>query len=150
MEKNKLKHLDFGAEVAKILPRILREVAGRQQVVFAKLPLTIPQIVLLEFLAEKGSCQMKELAKVLNVTMSAVTPIVDKMIGLKVVKRERSTEDRRVVNVTLLPKGAQMAEDVRESRRTCMNELFSALSEDEKNEYIRILKKVSGNLRRGK
>lgn len=145
-----LKKGDFGAEIARILPLILREFARRQQDVFAKIPLTIPQIVILELLLEKGTSKMNELARTLNFTMSAVTAIVDKMVRLKVVKRERSTEDRRVVKVSILNKGKEIVTRVSQARQGCVNEMFSALTKDEKNEYIRILRKVLKNLRKGK
>ena len=140
---------DFGVEVAKILPLILREFAKRQRDFFSQAALTVPQIVILDFLNERGPCKMNDLARALNFTMSAVTAIVDKMIGLKLVARERSSEDRRVVNVSLFKKGAQMVAQVKEMRRSCLNNMFSALSDKDKSEYVRILRKVYANLRGG-
>ncbi len=141
---------DFGAEIAKILPYVLREFAGRQRDLFIKIALTVPQMVILDFLMERGPCKMSELAEALNFTMSAVTAIVDKMIKTKLVKRERSAQDRRVVRVVILHKGVQAARRVKETRRSCANEMFSVLSEQEKNEYVRILRKVADNLRKKK
>ena len=90
---------------------------------------------------------MNDLAKTLNFTMSAVTAIVDKMIDMKLVKRERSSSDRRVVNVTMLNKGKECLIKIRHARSNCVNELFSTLTQQDKSEYIRILKKVYANLR---
>lgn len=145
---NKLKNTDFGTELAKILPLIMREFTRRQQKnIFAKGLLTVPQVVILDFLAERGCSQMNELAKVLNFSMSAVTAIVDKMIALKLLKRERSSEDRRVVKVTVLNKGKEAIRQVREARRNCATDLFSALTEKERAEYLRMLRKVANSLR---
>ena len=144
-----MENLDFGAEVAKILPLIMRDFTRSQQKnIFSKGVLTIPQVVILDFLDELGSCQMNELARILNFTMSAVTAIVDKMIKLKLIKRERSSRDRRVVNVMMLNKGKEAIRRVKEARRNCVTDLFSVLSKKDKEEYIRILRKIYDNLRR--
>ena len=144
-----MENLDFGTKVAKMLPLIMRNFTRSQQKnIFSKGVLTIPQVVILDFLDERSSCQMNELAGVLNFTMSAVTALVDKMIKLKLIKRERSSLDRRVVNVMMLNKGKEAIRQVREARRNCVTDLFSVLSKKDKEEYIRILKKMYDNLRR--
>lgn len=142
------QNTDFGQEAAKIMPLLLRELTRRQRDFFAKVALSVPQIVIIEFLAAQGACKMKELAKAVNFTMSAVTAIVDKMIKAKLVKRERSSEDRRVVNVTLLQKGRELIAELMQLRRKAFNEMFSTLSEGEKNEYMRILKKAYQGLKK--
>ena len=106
-----MKNTNFGAEVARIMPRFLREFGKSQHKdIFSKVSLTVPQILILEFMFDKGPCKMGELARILNFTMSAVTAIIDRMIKLKLVMRERSVEDRRVVNVSLLNKGKETVE----------------------------------------
>lgn len=148
-EHNKAKSPDFGEEVSKMLPLIMREFTRRQKDIFSKGLLTVPQVVILDFLTERGSCKMNELAKILDLTMSAVTSIIDKMIKLRLVKRERSSEDRRVVNIIILSKGKEIITGIKEGRQNFINEFFSVLTEDEKSEYIRILGKVYNNLRQG-
>ena len=143
----KAQKADFGTEVSKILPLIMREVTKRQMSILSKGFLTIPQVVILDLLVERGPCRMSELARVLGFTMSAVTAIVDKMISLRLVKRERSSQDRRVVKVIILNKGKETAGRVSEERRDVANNIFSALTEEDRNEYLRLLRKVYDNLR---
>ena len=126
----------------------MREFTKRPKGTFSELSLTIPQIVVLEFLTDQGPRKMNELATALSFTMSAVTVIVDKMIKLKLVKRERSSEDRRVVNVILLNKGREMARRIKDARRNLVNELFSTVTVEDRQQYLRILRKVYKNLRR--
>jgi len=139
--------MQFGTEVAKILPVIMREAAKMQAGVITKGILTVPQIVVLELLAEKGPMRMGKLAGVLELTMSAVTAIVDKMIRLKLVRRERSEQDRRIVRVILLEKGKQTAKCITEERRAAVTKLFAALTEGEKQNYLKLLTKVHNDLR---
>jgi DNA-binding MarR family transcriptional regulator len=142
-----IENKDFGTEISRILPLIMREFAKRQMTIFSKGFLTIPQLVILEVLAERGPCKMSKLAMTLDFSMSAVTALVDKMIALRLVRRERSSEDRRVVKVFLLNKGKDTVRRVSEERRDIANNLFAVLSKNERDEYLRMLRKVYRHLR---
>lgn len=149
-KRYKAKNADFGRDISRIMPLIIREATRRQKSIITKGLLTVSQFVILDLLVEKGSCKMSGLAGALGFTMSAVTPIVDKMIRLKLVERERSSEDRRVVNVIMLDKGRQTVERLNEERRNITNSIFSPLTEEERNQYLRLLTKVYDNLRKRK
>jgi DNA-binding MarR family transcriptional regulator len=140
---------DFGSEMARMLPLLLRTITRRQESIFAKGKLTLPHVVILEILREKGPCKMGDLARTLNFTMSAVTSIVDKMVKLGLVKRERSRKDRRVVRVSLVKKGEETAKKVVNERKHMASEMFSVLTEAERKEYLRMFGKVYEHLRKG-
>lgn len=145
---SRAKRGDFGARVAEMLPIFIREFAKRQIKMCSETSLSVPQFAILDILAARGSCKMSELAETLNLTLSAVTVIIDKMIKMKLVKRERSGTDRRVVNVSMVAKGKELASRIRSLRRNIANDLFSPLGQKDKNEYIRILGKVCENVRK--
>jgi DNA-binding MarR family transcriptional regulator len=132
--------VDFGSEIAKIAPIMLREVTRRHRHIFEKQ--NVSSIVILDLLREKGPCKMKEVSAVLNLTMGAVTGIVDRMIKEGLVKRERSRDDRRVVNIMLLRKGKKIADKIKEARRNISNDIYSVLTAGEKKEFLRLLRKV--------
>jgi len=140
--------MDFSAELARLLPLMLREVARRQKGTMTRGSLTVSHIVVLEILKEKGPSTMGALAWDLDLTMSAATSIVDKMIEHGLVKRERSKEDRRVVKVSMLKKGDGMVRLVNQERRAMTNEMFKALTESEKSEYLRLFRKMIGSINR--
>lgn len=143
-----MKKSNFGKEVTKLLPLISREFTRRQNSIFIKSSLTVPQMFILEILAHHEPVKMSDLAKKLNLTMSAVTAIVDKMIKLKLVERERPDDDRRVVKVALLNKGKELNQKITKEKCTFINDLFSCLSEKDKDDYLRILKKLYDNLKK--
>lgn len=147
---NSSSKMDFGSEMAKLMPVFLREVARSQESAFTKGDMAVSHIVVLEILKEKGSSTMSELAGAMNLTMSAVTGIIDKMIEGGLVKRERPKEDRRVVKVALLPKGLKFANQIYDWRRSVANDLFASLSEGERKEYLRLIKKVCESIIRKK
>ena len=146
----KEKAVDLGNEMAKILPLMLREVSRRQENILAKSDIAVSQIIVLDVLKEKGPCTMGELSGTLNLTMSAVTGIIDKMIKLGFVKRERSRDDRRVVNVALLAKGKKTVDRVNEARKNITRELYSVFTEKEGREYLGLINKVYDSLRKKK
>lgn len=53
-------------------------------------------------------CKMGQIAKSANLTMGSVTQIIDKLEQKKYLKRQRSTQDRRVVYVELTAKGRKV------------------------------------------
>ncbi|MFQ5952655.1 MAG: MarR family winged helix-turn-helix transcriptional regulator [Candidatus Omnitrophota bacterium] len=147
---NKGGRFDFGGEMLKVMPRLLREFMRRQEGIFTKGNLAVPDIIVMDALLEKGACTMGFLARILNLTTSAATVIIDRMIDKGLVKRERSQEDRRVVNVALLRKGEDTIKHINKERRHMANTLFSVLNEKEKKEYLRLIGKVYNGLSRKK
>ncbi|MGB2601094.1 MAG: MarR family transcriptional regulator [Candidatus Omnitrophota bacterium] len=138
---------DFAKEMAKMLPTLMRAVTSKMEVLLTRENLAVSHIVVLDMLGEKGSCTMGELAQALNLSMGAVTGVVDKMIEMEIVERERSSEDRRVVKVGLVEKGKALVSDVNKMRIDATKELYSALTDEEREEYLRMIRKIYGNLR---
>ena len=143
-----MKDFNFGVEMAKIHPIILRAVMKYQENIFKQGNLAVTHLVVLEFLDEKGAGTMGELAKVLNLTMSAVTVIVDKMISMKLVERRRSEEDRRIVRVELIDKGKKILQDTRKSKIKMLNDMYSVLTVKERKEFLGLMTKVCDDLRK--
>ena len=133
---------DFGNEMAKLLPKIMREFHLRVRSIITNEQLSLSQIVILEYLFETKSSNMSEIATTLQLTMGRATGIVDNMIEKKLIKRERDTNDRRIVKVFLLKKGEEMAEKIKEERKESFNSMFSILTEEERETYIDIITKV--------
>jgi len=136
----------YETEIAFTMGMLHRELANRLDEMCAGGKLNISHIIVLELLLEKGSSSMSELAKVLNLTMGAATAIADKMVGLDLVKRERSTKDRRVVDVSLTKKGKDAASKTASNRLEMVKDIFSVLTKEEKSQYLGLLKKVHNGL----
>jgi DNA-binding MarR family transcriptional regulator len=67
--------------------------------------LSFSQYLILQTLLEKDALRMNELALILGVSKANVTGLVDRMVRSRLIERMRSDDDRRVVFVTLTPKG---------------------------------------------
>ena len=132
----------YETEIAKMAGAIHRELSHKLDSICSGGRLTISHMVILELLAERESSNMSELSKTLNFTMPAATAIIDKMIELGLVKRDRSTEDRRIVVVSLTAKGKDSAKKLTKSRHDMVREVFSVMTEQEKKQYLLLLNKV--------
>jgi DNA-binding MarR family transcriptional regulator len=78
---------------------------------------TIPQFRTLVVLANRGSMRGADVAEELNVNPSTGTRMTDRLVAKGLVRRLRSTDDRRVVQLRLTKDGRQIVEKVMAKRR---------------------------------
>jgi len=138
---------NYEAEISKTAGAIHRELTNKLNKIFSKGKLAMSHIIILELLYEKKHSTMTELAKSLNLTMSAATAIIDKMVEMKLVNRNRSEKDRRVVEVSLTKKGTTTTAKVLNNRLEMVKEMFFVLTESEKQQYLLLLRKVYSGIR---
>ena len=62
-----------------------------------------------------GSMSIGEISRGLGIAKPNITPLLDNLAERGLLERVRSNKDRRIVNVELLPAGAQMAQAIRET-----------------------------------
>lgn len=74
----------------------------------ARLGLTYPQFVTLLVLGEHDGLGVAELAQLLHLDASTLSPLLKRMEAMGLVRRTRSTTDERRVSVQLTPAGAEM------------------------------------------
>lgn len=96
-----------GDEILKALRRILRRVALHSRQLLKETGLTLPQVLCLRALGEcaGGQATQVELSRSLQLAQPTVTGIIDRLERAGLVKRERSTADRRKIAVSLTESG---------------------------------------------
>ena len=87
---------------------------------------TLPQFRTLVVLAVRGPQRSIDIAVELQVNPSTGTRMLDRLIRKKLVRRGRSTADRRVVRVWLTPAGRDVVDQVLTRRRTELEQLVAA------------------------
>lgn len=88
---------------------------------------------------------MADISKRIHKDKSTVTALVDKLVRLGYVTKERDREDTRVVYVALSPKGREL-EPVFESVSTELLDVFYLnISDKEKEDLLTILEKIYRN-----
>lgn len=98
---------------------------------------------ILRVLSETEGLSQIEIAEKLDIRPQSVSEAVHKLEALGFVRREFSDADRRKVVIFLTEKGAMQRAEVQERREYRAAQLFGMLTEDEKAELLRLLKKVN-------
>ena len=132
----------FAAELVKLLPYIIRGISQRQADALLSGKITVPQYLCLDLLATQAALKMKDIAKSAHVSLPAATGLVERLYSIGLVKRESDEKDRRVIYVTLTAKGKKVIDEVRQKRKKAIEDLFGKLSEVERNQYLKILRKL--------
>lgn len=89
---------------------------------------TLPQFRALVVLAERGPQRAVDIAEELGVNPSTGTRMCDRLVRKGLVRRLRSTGDRRVVRLRLTPAGRDIVEQVMTRRRADLVGLVAATS----------------------
>lgn len=96
-------------------------------------------------LFKKPRLTMAEIAEKIGRDKSTVTALVEKLVRLGYVAKERDTADARVVYVTLTHKGNELKPMFEKISNTILNVFYLNISQNEKEELIRILNKIYNN-----
>ncbi|MFZ2602644.1 MAG: MarR family transcriptional regulator [Candidatus Omnitrophota bacterium] len=141
---------DFADQINEIAPAIMRDLAKRQVSELFKGRITLPQLLVLDFLDSKGASKMKDLALFMNVSTAAVTGIVERLVRDNYVSRSYDPGDRRIIRVNLTNKGSELFKKINRERRQIIVEIFGKISEADRQNYLRILLEIKEILAKGK
>ncbi len=108
--------------------------------------ITGPQFGVLRILQRKGSSSMSELSEELLVTGGNVTGLVDRLAHDKLVIREPSHDDRRVVHVTITEKGQKLVNEALATQQTLLSSVFDDFSSEERKAFFECLRKLETKL----
>lgn len=100
--------------------------------------LNITQFKLLYKLEKDGPQKVSELAQAIYITPAAVTGVTDQLLAEEYVEKERSSTDRRVVDITITPKGKAAIEEILKDQEKLMHMHFRKLSEEDIQHLKRI------------
>jgi len=137
---------NFAAGIQQLMPAFLGAMLRRERNAISQGIITLPQFLGLSFLHANPGSPVKAFAATLGLKPSSASGLIDRMVRLGVLKRERSKTDRRVVLLTLKAKGEQMVDEITKQKRKSMSELFGTLTADERTTYLKLMQKVVGNL----
>ena len=96
----------------------------------------------------KEALKMSEIAKALQLTLSSVTALVDKLEAKAFVTRQRSLEDRRIVRVSLTAEGRKLYDLVEGAQRELSMSVLKVLSREEQDMLLALFRKLAAKLRR--
>lgn len=91
-----------------------------------------------------------ELARELQTDAGAMTRLLDRLEAKGLCRRQRSTEDRRIVRIELTPAGEEVAARVPAVLAQVMNEMLAGFSRAEWETLKLLLQRMLDNAERGK
>lgn len=124
-----------------------KAVVNRYKPFLDEIDLTYTQYIAMMVLWESGSIGVKELGKRLYLDSGTLTPLLKRLEGKGFVRRERSGEDERVVNIHITEAGEKLkkkAVEVPVQMAKCM-----PLSREEAGTLYALLYKLLGQMDRG-
>ena len=101
--------------------------------------LSMTQISVLFRLHYGGACGVSDLGDHLGVSNAAASQMVDRLVGMDLLKRSEDPVDRRVKTLALTPKGTALVLDSIEARRRWMEDLTTALAPDQEQHIVAAL-----------
>lgn len=143
----------FADRLNEIIPVVMSEFARRQENELFRGKITLVQFAVLNFLHHDGAAKMTDLAHFMHVSTAAMTGIVSRLVRMGYVHRAADPKDRRIIKVRLSPRGESTVEKVGEQRRRMIVDIFGQISEDERDNYLKILthiKEILTQEKRGK
>lgn len=98
---------------------------------------------ILIILNETGGMTQRELTERIGVQPGSASEVIGKLESAGLIKRSPSETDRRTTDVKLTEAGRLQAEEAGERRKTRHQEMFSCLSQEEKETLLELMEKLS-------
>jgi len=141
---------EFADRMSSIIPVIFRELARRQTNELAQGKISLPQFLILDFLNSLGELKMSDIAKHMRVTTAAMTGMVDRLVCCGYAERLSVPNDRRVIKIKATVKGIELVKRIYQQRRQMIIDIFGQLSQQDRENYLKILTQIYGVISKGK
>jgi DNA-binding MarR family transcriptional regulator len=97
----------------------------------------------IEVLGVEGPQMMREMAGMLGVAVNSLTSITDGLEKKGLVLRQRSEQDRRIINLELTADGRQVFNSTRDMKRKLYRSMLKSLTEDEQEIFMLLFRKIA-------
>jgi DNA-binding MarR family transcriptional regulator len=130
-------------EVLVSLRRVIRATDLHSKYLAKTTGLTVPQILLLQSIRDRGQVTIGELANEISLSQATVTNILDRLEKRKLVYRERSEQDKRKVHAYLTESGIETLEAAPTPLQEHFTRQFGDLQNWEQTMIIASLQRVA-------
>lgn len=127
------------ALIEKYLRRVDWTIRKKGREILSDINITDPQFIALQYLANNKQLTIGELSQKMSLACSTITDLIDRMEKSELVIREKDEQDKRVVRLTVQPKGHEIVQQVLEKRRDYLSEKLAGLSENDKDILLKNL-----------
>lgn len=106
------------------------------------IPLTGPQLMMLYTINGMGSCPAGKLASKLEVTPSAITVMIDRLVQNGFVERKHDELDRRIVLLEATAKGKEVLKELGKLRAEAIKAYLACVEPEELELFLTIFEKI--------
>lgn len=114
-----------------------------QEYIKTKYKISGLEMEIIQLIVMEGKKKMKDIGKHFNVKLSTLTSIIDKIERQRLVKRENSKDDRRVVFLEITPKGKKLYNDYSNYIKVISQLMLNSMEEKQFSAFIEGLEKMS-------
>lgn len=136
---------DLGLHIGYLVTGLRTRMMQEMDASLSPFGLTAAQFVILRRIAEGVATTAAELCRVLEYDTGSMTRMLDRLEEKAVIVRERSSDDRRVVNIQLTEQGAQQYPELRERVRVALGRRLSPLNPSDLNTLSELLERLTKN-----
>ena len=134
------EQLKLANQVCFPIYSLAKEIVSRYRPFLEELDLTYPQYLVLLVLWEQDNLTVSKIGEHLNLDSGTLTPLLKRLEQKNIISRRRSSEDERIVNITLTEEGVKLKE-----KATSVPQKLSSSMNVSKEELIE-LKRIIENL----
>ncbi|WP_066305699.1 MarR family winged helix-turn-helix transcriptional regulator [Bacillus sp. FJAT-29814] len=139
--KNKCTNLPF-----LTLMQTSKAIHERIKEEIAKNNLSITDFSVLEVLYHKGKQTIQQIGNSILISSGSMTYVIDKLEQKGLLLRNACLEDRRVIHITLTDAGIELMNKLMPKHHELVDEIFSALTSEDAEALVQLLKKVRKNV----
>ena len=104
--------------------------------------LSVTDFMILEALLHKGPLPINTIGEKILLTSGSMTAAANRLVGRGLIERVQDPVDGRRFYLHLTNKGLQLISSAFQRHRETLDQLFECLDREERDEFVRLLKKV--------
>mgnify|MGYP003605117901 CR=1 FL=1 len=126
---------------------ILHKKVFNPLVISKAINLTPAQFSVLFYLMRKDNSSVTDAAKYLKISKPNMTPILDSLINIGYISRQRDLKDRRVIRLNLTDSGRDFYDDMKKANLHIVEEIFSEYTDEELKHLLVSSTELTNSLR---
>ncbi len=140
--RQKERHEEREVVLHKFFRKLIEELLNKFTSEAIEMDLSLQEHYIIEVLGRNERMTISNLADRVSAPLTTISSTLDRLYEQNFVRRERSQEDRRVVEVSLSQKGREIFSIHQQETKELVDEILSQLSEEERGDLYRILSKM--------
>lgn len=136
------KDIERSLKLFVVLTRALNSIQNRVKDNIKDLGLNPTEFAVLELVYNKGEQPIQKIGQKILIASSSTTYVIDKLEDKGFIERQPCPKDRRITYAAITEAGKELMDEVFPKHEIAIQEIFSALSMNEKEQLIEKLKKL--------